>query len=165
MAETRHMERDMEAQAIPGCHPQDAILAMLVASVFLLVSSLVREPNRQHLMAMLMAGAGAAYLNGGIGVWALACTAVATCCASQGLQSESFIGLGWMLPTVWGVIYHVYGNANLPCIPTSSTQCAMTETFIALWLFAPAPSVCDDVQHRGSEKGKAYEDPADHDRP
>jgi len=159
------MERNMETHAIPAFHTQDAIMAIVVAIVFILVSSLLKEPNRQNLMAIMVSGAGAAYLNGGLGVWEFAFTAIVTFYAYKGLQSYSFIGMGWMLHTIWDVIHHFYGNPIIPFIPTSSAQCAITDMFIALWFFAHAPSVFDYFQHRGSERGKANEDPADHDRP
>jgi hypothetical protein len=155
----------METHAIPELHTQDAIMAIIVAIVFILVSSLLREPNRQNLMAIMVSGAGAAYLNGGLGLWEFAFTAIVTFCAYKGLQSYSFIGFGWMLHTIWDVIHHFYGNPIIPFISTSSAQCAITDTLIAVWFFANAPSVFDYFQHRGSERGRAYEDPADHDRP
>src|SRR5215813_9650759 len=45
--------------------------------------------------AVMIAGAGAAYFNGGFGVWELVFTGIVTACAYRGLRSYRFIGAGW----------------------------------------------------------------------
>src|SRR5262245_24232304 len=92
-------------------------------------------------MAMMIAGAGAAYLNGGFGVWEFVFTAVVTFCAYQGLHSYSFIGVGWLLHTGWDVLHHLYGNPIVPFVSTSSLGCAICDPVIAAWCFLSAPSV------------------------
>jgi Family of unknown function (DUF6010) len=89
----------------------------------------------------MIAGAGAAYLSGGLGVWEFAFTAVVTYCAYIGLNSYRFIGLGWLLHTGWDVMHHLYGNPIVPFVPTSSLGCAICDPIIAAWCFAGAPSV------------------------
>ena len=89
----------------------------------------------------MLAGAGAAYLNGGLGLWEFAFTAVVTYCAYQGLTSYGFIGLGWLLHTGWDVMHHLYGNPIVPFVPNSSLGCAICDPIIAAWCFAGAPSV------------------------
>jgi hypothetical protein len=89
----------------------------------------------------MIAGAGAAYLNGGFGPWEFVFTAIVTFCAYKGLSSYHFIGIGWLLHTAWDVMHHLYGNPIVPFAPTSSAGCAITDTVIALWFFAGAPSV------------------------
>ena len=112
----------METHAIPELHTQDAIMAIVVAIVLILVSSLLKEPNRQNLMPIMVRGAGAAYLNGGLGLWEFAFTAIVTFYAYKSLQSHSFIGLGWMLHTIWDVIHHFYRNQIIPFIQKSSAH-------------------------------------------
>ena len=89
----------------------------------------------------MIAGAGAAYLNGGFGIWEFAFTAVVTFCAYHGLRSYPFIGIGWLLHTGWDVLHHLYGNPIIPFVPTSSFGCAICDPVIAVWCFAGGPSV------------------------
>ncbi len=58
---------------------------IIIALVFILLSSLFKEPVRQNFNAIFVAGAGAAYLSGGFGVWEFAFTALVTYCAYRGL--------------------------------------------------------------------------------
>ena len=126
----------------PNIHAADAIFAVLAALVFIAASSLINEPNRRNFMAIMVGGAGAAYLSGGgLGPWELAFTAVVTYCAYRGLRSYRFIGLGWVLHTIWDLVHHFYGHPILPFIPNSSAGCAITDTLFAIWFFAGAPSV------------------------
>jgi hypothetical protein len=130
----------MESHVIASFHAGDAILAVGIAIVFIVLSSLIKEPHRRNFMAILLAGAGAAYLSGGgLGKWEFAGFAI-TFCAYKGLDSYRFIGLGWILHTIWDLVHHFYGNPLLPFMPTSSAGCAITDAIIAVWFFANAPS-------------------------
>jgi len=113
----------------------------LNAVVFVFVMSLVREPARQRFNAIFVAGAGAAYLNGGLGLWEFPFIAVATAAAYLGLRSYRFIGIAWLLHTAWDVVHHLYGNPIWPWQPLSSFGCAVFDALIALWFLAGAPSV------------------------
>ena len=119
-----------------------------VALVYISLSSLLREPGRRNFNAILVAGAGAAYLNGGFGVWEFVFTAAVTYCAYRGLSSYGFIGVGWLLHTGWDALHHLYGNPIVPFAPESSLGCAICDPVIALWLFAGAPSVYDLLRRR-----------------
>jgi hypothetical protein len=119
----------------------DVAAAVAVAVVFALIVSLAREPARQRLMAILVAGAGAAYLNGGLGVAELPFVAAATWVAYRGLASYRFIGVAWLMHAGWDVVHHLYGHPILSFAPTSSGQCAVCDTLIAIWFLAGAPSV------------------------
>ena len=99
-------------------------------------------------MAIMIGGAGAAYLNGGLGPWEFAFTAVVTYCAYKGLHSYHFIGIGWLLHSGWDVMHHLYGNPIVPFAPTSSLGCAICDPVIALWCFTGAPSVYDLFRRR-----------------
>jgi hypothetical protein len=92
-------------------------------------------------MAIMIAGAGAAYLSGGFGRWEFVFTAFVTWLAYKGLHSYTFIGIGWMLHTGGDIVHHLYGNPIVPFAPTSSLGCAICDPVIAAWCFAGAPSV------------------------
>jgi hypothetical protein len=116
-----------------------APVALAIVSILLL--SAIKEPSRKKLMAILLGGAGAAYLSGGgFGLWEMAFCAALTVCAYNGLGSYRFIGIGWMLHTAWDILHHLYGNPILPFDPTSSLGCAIYDPVIAVWCFAGAPS-------------------------
>jgi hypothetical protein len=107
----------------------------------LLLASLLEEPARQRFMAIFVAGAGTAYLNGGLGLWEFGFTALATVCAYRGLQSCTFSAIAWMLHTGWDIVHHLYGSPIASFQPTSSAGCAITDTLIAIWFLLGAPSV------------------------
>ena len=113
----------------------------LQAIAFVFLMSLVREPARQQLNAIIVAGAGAAYLNGGLGFWEYPFVPVATAAAYLGLRSYSWIGIAWLLHTAWDIVHHLYGNPIWPWMPLSSLACATLDTLIAVWFLAGAPSV------------------------
>ena len=96
------------------------IAPAMIAIVFILLISLMKEPNRRLFMAIILGGAGSAYLSGGgFGKWEMAFSTVMTICAYQGLRSYRFIGIGWLLHTGWDILHHLYGNPLLPFDATS----------------------------------------------
>jgi hypothetical protein len=119
----------------------DILGPIFVGILFVCACSLIREPNRRNFMAIMIAGAGAAYLNGGLGKWEFVFTTLLTYVAYRGLDSYNFIGVGWLLHTGWDVLHHFYGNPIVPFIPGSSLGCAICDPVIALWCFTGAPSV------------------------
>jgi hypothetical protein len=126
------------------------IVPVVIALVFILLASLIKEPARQKIMALMIAGAGAAYLSGGgFGLWEMAFCAVLTVCAYKGLRSYQFIGIGWMLHTAWDILHHLYGNPLLPFDRTSSLGCAICDPVIAVWCFAGAPSLWEVILDSG----------------
>jgi hypothetical protein len=127
----------------------DVLGPVIVALVYISLSSLLKEPNRRSFNAIFIAGAGAAYLSGGFGFWEFAFLAVVTYCAYKGLRSYRFIGVGWLLHTGWDVLHHLYGNPIVPFAPDSSFGCAICDPVIALWCFAGAPSVYDLFRGKG----------------
>jgi hypothetical protein len=134
----------VEQHSIPEFHVLDVTAPIVIAIVYIVGSSLIKEPIRRNFNAIMIAGAGAAYLSGGaFGMWEFAFTAVVTFCAYKGLQSYRLIGLGWMLHTVWDVAHHIYGAPIIPFLSTSSAGCAITDAVISIWFFANAPSVFD----------------------
>jgi hypothetical protein len=122
---------------------------MLIGLLYALLMSLIREPHRRRFNAIMVAGAGAAYLSGGgLGGWEFAFTAVAAYCAYRGLESWTFIGIGWLLHTAWDVVHHLKGNPIVPFAHDSSLGCAICDPVIALWCFRGGPSLIDFVRAR-----------------
>ena len=131
----------MHTYGNPDFHILSVLAPILVGILFIAATSLFKEPKRRQFMAIMVAGAGAAYLNGGLGGWEFAFTAVATCCAYKGLSSYHFIGIAWLLHSGWDGVHHLYGNPIVPFVPTSSLGCAICDPVIAVWCFAGAPSI------------------------
>ena len=121
--------------------PLDAIPPVVIAGIFVLLASLLREPARRKFNAIFVAGAGSVYLNSGLWPWEFAFTALMTVCAYRGLGAYRWIGIAWLLHTGWDVVHHVLGLPILSFQATSSAGCAITDALIALWFFAGAPSV------------------------
>src|SRR5215475_950225 len=117
------------------------LVPALNALAFIAIMSLVREPARQRFNAIFVAGAGAAYLNGGLGLWEFVYIGIATLIAYQGLSCYRYIGLAWFFHTGWDAIHHLYASPIWPWMPTSSAGCAAFDTVIGLWLFMNAPPV------------------------
>jgi hypothetical protein len=120
---------------------QDALTATLVFLLFSLLVSLLAEPNRQHAMAILVAGASGVYFNGGLGTWEYAFASVVLLVAYGGLRSYTWLGMGWLLHTGWDMLHHFYGTPIIALVPLSSAQCALCDALIAGWFLGGAPSV------------------------
>jgi len=116
------------------------ISPVMVAFVWIVSFSLLREPARRNLSAIMMAGAGAAYLNGGLGPWEFAFCTLITFLAYRGLTDYRFIGAAWILHAVWDVVHHLYGNPIVPFAPSSSAGCAICDPVIGIWYLCGAPS-------------------------
>jgi hypothetical protein len=111
------------------------------AVVFVLVMSLVREPARRNINAIIAAGASGVYLSGGgFGPWELLFPLVAVPIAYQGLRAYRFIAIAWLMHSGWDVLHHLWGNPIWPFMPTSSFGCTIFDALIAVWFFAGAPS-------------------------
>ena len=115
---------------------------ILVGLLYVAVVSVVPEPGRRKVNAVMVAGAGAAYLSSGsLGLWELAFTAAVTFCAYRGLTHYAWLGVGWLLHTAWDVVHHLRGAVIIPELAHSSSGCAICDPVIALWMFRGAPSV------------------------
>lgn len=120
----------------------DLVGPVFAAVGFVVLMSMVREPARRNFNAIFVAGASAAYLGGGLGVWELPYIAVAGCVVSYlGLRSHVFIGIAWLMHTCWDVVHHCYANPLWSFMPSSSAGCAVFDAVIAIWFLAGAPSV------------------------
>lgn len=121
--------------------PLNFIMPVIIAVVFIFIMSVLPEPTRQKFNAIFVAGAGAAYLSGGLGSWEFVFTIVATIIAYKGLSSYKYIGLAWLLHSFWDIMHVLYGNPIIPVQPSSSFGCAITDPIIAIWFLFGAPSV------------------------
>ncbi len=131
----------MPIQVRPEITIIQIIAPLIVAIVFITLCSLFKEPNRRNFSALTIAGAGAAYLNGGLLGWEFAFCTVMTAIAYWGLKDYRFIGIGWLLHTAWDVVHHLYGTPIVPFVPLSSFGCAICDTALALWYFQGAPAI------------------------
>jgi hypothetical protein len=118
------------------------IMPIVIGLIAVTIVSLVPEPHRRPLNAILVGGAGAAYLSGfGLGYWEFVLPVVMAYVAYRGLKSWTWIGIGWLLHTVWDVFHHLKGSPILPISHDSSLGCAICDPVIALWCFAGGPSI------------------------
>jgi hypothetical protein len=117
------------------------VSALGVAVVWIAAFSLLREPMRRELSAIMIAGAGAAYLSGGLGAWEFVACAAFTGVAYKGLENYRFIGLGWMMHTCWDLVHHFHGHPIIPFAPDSSAGCAICDLLLAAWYLLGASSI------------------------
>jgi hypothetical protein len=116
------------------------IAPLVVSPLFIPAMSLLREPDRKRLSALLIADAGAVYFGAGFGWWEVGFCALFTWLAFKGWNDYRFVGIGWLLHIGWDILHHLYGRSILPFLPLSSAGCAICDTGIAIWYFVGAPS-------------------------
>ncbi|MEW2297999.1 DUF6010 family protein [Streptomyces sp. NPDC006743] len=115
---------------------------VIVGTLYCLLMSLIAEPHRRRFNAIMVGGAGAAYLSGGgFGPWEMPFVALMAYVAYRGLDSWTFIGIGWLLHTAWDVAHHLDLHPILPFAHDSSLACAICDPVIALWCFRQGPSL------------------------
>ncbi|MFE0765840.1 DUF6010 family protein [Streptomyces smyrnaeus] len=125
------------------------ISPIFVGLLYALLMSLIREPHRRRFNAIMVGGAGAAYLSGGaMGGWEFAFAALATYVAYRGLESWTFIGIGWLLHTAWDIVHHLKGNPIIPFFHSSSMGCAICDPVIALWCLRGGPSLIELLRRK-----------------
>jgi Na+/proline symporter len=118
------------------------MISPLVVALFVIAGcSLFREPDRHYFSTILIAGAGAAYLNGGLGIWEFVFCITITGITYFGLRRYWCIGVAWVMHTIWDVVHHAYGTPIVPFLPDSSIGCAICDVGLAAWYFAGAPSI------------------------
>jgi hypothetical protein len=124
----------------PPLAVMDYIGPAVAAAIFVLIMSLVREPARRSFNAILVAGASAAYLSGGLGPWELLYPVIASPVVYLGLRSYRFIGIAWLMHSGWDLVHHLWANPIWPFMPTSSFGCMIFDALIAIWFLADVPS-------------------------
>jgi hypothetical protein len=122
----------------PAVHALDLLRPAAAALVVVFIMSRIREPARQKINAVLVAGFSTAYMSGGLGPWELVYVLPATYVAYRALDSYRFIALGWLMHPVWDLVHHWYGSPLWPWMPTSSVGCAVFDPIIAIWAFIVA---------------------------
>ena len=121
----------------------NAIAAVAIAIIYITVFSLVKEPKRQIINALIIAGAGAVYWSGGLGVGEFPFGALMIFLAYKGLNDYKYIGIGWLCHTCWDIVHHLYANPIVSLSPSSSAGCAVCDTVLAVWFFYQAPTIFD----------------------
>src|ERR1700741_3478611 len=81
----------------------DYVGPALGALLFVAVMSIVAEPTRRTLNAIVLAGASGVYLSGGFGLWELTYPVIGAAVAFGGLRSYRVLGVGWLVHAGWGV--------------------------------------------------------------
>lgn len=118
------------------------VAPVLIGIAYAFVLSLLREPARRRFNAIMVAGAGAAYLSSGsFGPWEFVFTATVTYCAYRGLDSYTWIGVAWLLHTAWDVLHYLRGAPIIPFFSHSSLGCAICDPVIAIWCLRGGPSL------------------------
>ena len=133
----------MNPHVVPEFTFINGVAAAFIALIYITLSSLVSEPNRQKMSAVIIAGAGAVYWSGGLGIAEYLFSTAMLFMAFKGLTNYKFIGIAWLMHTTWDILHHLYGNPIVPFSASSSAGCAVCDTVLALWFFYNAPSVFD----------------------
>src|ERR1700681_1739364 len=118
----------------------DYVGPALGALLFVALMSLVAEPTRRTLNAVILAGASGVYLSGGFGLWELTYPVIGAAIGFRALRSYRWIGLGWLIHAVWDIAHHLWGNPIWPFMPSSAFGCMIFDGMIAPWFLAGTPS-------------------------
>src|ERR1700752_5394703 len=118
----------------------DYVGPALGALVFVAAMSLVAEPTRRTLNAIILAGASGVYLSGGVGPWGFVFPVIGTVIGFRALQFYRWIGIGWLIHAVWDIAHHLWGNPIWPFMPSSAFGCMVFDSLIAAWFLGGAPS-------------------------
>jgi hypothetical protein len=131
----------MLLSVVPPFTYLNALAAVAIALIYITLFSLVKEPNRQQFNALIIAGAGAVYWSGGLGIWEFPFGVIMVFVAFKGLTHYKYIAIGWLLHTIWDLVHHWYANPIVAWSPASSAGCAVCDTILACWFFQNAPSI------------------------
>ena len=125
-----------------------AVGAVVVAFLYIAEFSLVREPNRHIINALIIAGAGATYWSGGLGFYEYPLGLIMLILAFKGLTNYKFLALGWLVHTVYDLLHHFYANPIILEVSSSSAGCAICDPILAVWLFFGAPNIFERFVNR-----------------
>jgi len=84
--------------------PEDYFGPPIGALVFIGLMSLVKEPARRNLNAIVVGGAMGAYISGGLGFWELPFAVLGIVVAYHGLRSHPLIGVAWLMHSTWEIV-------------------------------------------------------------
>lgn len=130
----------MFTHIIPDFTLLNALAAVIIAFIYIAVSSIAKEPYRQQISAVIIAGAGGVYWAGGFGIYEYLFATAMLFMAFKGLTNYNFIATAWLMHTTWDVLHHLYGNPIVPFSASSSAGCAVCDSVLALWFFMGAPN-------------------------
>jgi Family of unknown function (DUF6010) len=133
----------MDTHSTPEFTIINALAAVVIAFVYIGISSLANEPNRQRISAIIIAGAGAVYWSGGLGIAEYVFATAMLFMAFKGLTNYNYIGIAWLMHTSWDILHHFYGNPIVPFSASSSAGCAVCDSVLAIWFFLKAPTLFD----------------------
>ncbi len=102
----------------------------------------------------MIAGAGAAYLNGGLGKSEFLFTAVVTRVTYKGLPSYKMIGVGRILHSAWDVVHHLRGSPIFPFVALSCFGCAICDPVTAVLCLSDAASMFELLRRSRSRDAK-----------
>lgn len=119
----------------------ETIGAVLVAFVYIAAFSLVNEPYKKRISALIIAGAGAVYWSGGLGVAEFIFGTVMLWVAYKSLDNYVYAGVGMFLHTAWDIAHHLYGEPIIYSDPSSSIGCAIADPIIGIWYLFQAPTI------------------------
>lgn len=125
----------------PPLVAMDFVGPAIGAVIFILGMSLVPEPKRHALNAILAAGTAGLYISGGFGAWELLYAAAVIPIAYYGLRSYRFIAIAWLMHAGWDLPHHLWNRPIWPYMATSSLGCAIFDSVIAIWFLAGAPTL------------------------
>lgn len=133
----------MQTHPVPEIHFISYIMAIVVVPLlfWIIPSSLMKEPKRRTYNAVILAIAGGAYFNAGFGFYEIVFGAVIGFTAYRSLNNYKFLTFGWVLHIIWDVAHHLTGNPMLTFLPSSSFECAITDSLLAIWYLFNAPSI------------------------
>jgi hypothetical protein len=137
------MQGEMNPHIIPEFPMTHAFAAVAIAFVYISIFSWVKEPQRQTINALILAGAGSVYWSSGLGLGEFPLGGILIYLAYKGLNDYRYLSLGWLVHTFYDVLHHFYGNPIVLIAPSSSAGCAVCDPILALWLFYKAPSIFD----------------------
>jgi hypothetical protein len=101
--------------------------------------SLVAEPARRTLNAIILAGASGVYLSG-FGLCELIYPVIGATLGFRGLRSYPWIGVGWLIHAGCDIAHHLWGHPIWPFMPSSAFGCMVFDSLIAPWFLAGAPA-------------------------
>jgi hypothetical protein len=126
---------------IPEFTIVNALAAVAIALIYITIFSLVKEPKRQTINALVIASAGAVYWSSGLGIGEFPFGISMIFIAYKGLTDYKYIGIGWLMHTSWDIVHHLYANPIVSLSPSSSAGCAVCDAILALWFFYKAPNI------------------------
>jgi Family of unknown function (DUF6010) len=119
------------------------ILSLVLVPIFITLMSLFKEPTRQKVNAVIIAAAGAAYANHGLGLWEQVFSVLMIYMAFKGLTNYKYIAVAWIFHTAFDIPHHLYAVPIDPTAPFSSFVCMIFDPLIAIWFYFGAPTVFD----------------------